>query len=208
MQSQKPEEQLMNLRLHQFIPETKVEGPGTRACIQVQGCPIRCTGCAVPFTWEEDEGFTVEVDQLAEQILRDSKIDGVTFLGGEPFAQARALTKLGRILKQEGLSVVTFTGYLLEYLQNSGNQDHLELLAVTDLLIDGPFQIKNVDTSRPWVGSTNQRYHFLTDRYLYLKEQLTEIPNRLEVRLTPDGRVLVNGLAEAKDLEDLFGRLL
>jgi len=198
----------MMLHVHQIIPKTKVEGPGTRACIQVQGCPIRCTGCAVPFTWEEDGGFTVEVVQLAEQIVRDPEIEGVTFLGGEPFAQARALAELGRIVKQKGLSVVTFTGYTLDYLLQSGNQDYLDLLSVTDLLIDGPFQIERLDTSRPWVGSSNQRYHFLTDRYLYLKERLTEIPNRLEVRIMPDGRVLVNGLAETKVLEDLFAGLL
>ena len=150
----------------------------------------------------------MEVVQLAEQIVRDPEIEGVTFLGGEPFAQARALAELGRIVKQKGLSVVTFTGYTLDYLLQSGNQDYLDLLSVTDLLIDGPFQIERLDTSRPWVGSSNQRYHFLTDRYLYLKERLTEIPNRLEVRIMPDGRVLVNGLAETKVLEDLFAGLL
>ncbi|MBP1994145.1 radical SAM protein [Paenibacillus eucommiae] len=81
-------------------------------------------------------------------------------------------------------------------------------MAITDLLIDGPFQKERLNTSRPWVGSSNQRYHFLTERYLHLKERLTDIPNRLEVRLTPDGRVMVNGLAEVGDLEDLFGGLL
>jgi anaerobic ribonucleoside-triphosphate reductase activating protein len=198
----------MILRVHQIIPKTKVEGPGTRACIQVQGCPIRCKGCAVPFTWEADGGFTVEVEQLADRIVRDPEIEGVTFLGGEPFAQARALAELGKMVRQKGLSVVTFTGYTLEYLQKAGNPDYLDLLAVTDLLIDGPFQMERLDTSRPWVGSSNQRYHFLTDRYLDLKERLTQIPNRLEVRLMPDGRVLVNGLAETKVLEELLEGLL
>ncbi|GAA0135217.1 hypothetical protein YSY43_20570 [Paenibacillus sp. YSY-4.3] len=150
----------------------------------------------------------MEVEQLAEQILQGPEVEGVTFLGGEPFAQARALAQLGGILKNEGLSVMNFTGYLIENLRGSGNQDYLDLLAVTDLLIDGPFQKESLDTSRPWVGSSNQRYHFLSDRYLHLQDQLTEIPNRLEVRLAPDGRVKVNGLAEVKDLEDLFGRLL
>lgn len=198
----------MALRIHPFIPRTRVEGPGTRACIQVQGCPIRCLGCAVPFTWPEDGGHTVDVAQLAEQILREPGIEGVTFLGGEPFAQAGALAEPGRIVKREGLSVVTFTGYLLENLLESGDADTLALLKVTDLLIDGPFQIRNLDTSRPWVGSSNQRYHFLTDRYLHLKDRLTEIPNRLEVRLKPDGRVMANGLATADDLESLFRNLL
>lgn len=198
----------MLLRVHQFIPSTKVEGPGVRACIQVQGCPIHCLGCAVPFTWADNGGVEMDIDQLASRILGGPAVEGITFLGGEPFYQARALAKLGSRLKEEGLSVMTFTGYLVEDLQHSGNRDYLDLLSVTDLLVDGPFQRDHLDTSRPWVGSSNQRYHFLTDRYLHLREKLTEIPNRLEVRLSPDGRVKVNGLAEVCDLEDLFGRLL
>lgn len=198
----------MALRIHRFLASTRVEGPGTRACLQVQGCPIRCTGCAVPFTWAEDGGITVEVEELAERILQGPEVEGITFLGGEPFAQARELARLGRMLKREGLSVMTFTGYWLEDLQQGGNPDCRDLLEVTDLLVDGPFQKESLDTSRPWVGSSNQRYHFLTDRYLHLKEQLMQIPNRLEVRLAPDGRVLVNGLAEVRDLEALFAKLL
>jgi anaerobic ribonucleoside-triphosphate reductase activating protein len=30
----------MKLRIHRFISNTSVEGPGERACIWVQGCPI------------------------------------------------------------------------------------------------------------------------------------------------------------------------
>lgn len=198
----------MSLRIHRFLPSTKVEGPGTRACLQVQGCPIHCPGCAVPFTWQEDGGIIVEVEELAEKILRGPEIEGITFLGGEPFAQAGELAKLAGILKPEGLSVMTFTGYLLEDLCQSGDSNTMKLLAATDLLVDGPFMRELLDTSRPWVGSSNQRYHFLTDRYCYLETQLNNIPNRLEVRLEPDGRVSVNGLAKIKDLEALFRDLL
>ncbi|MBP1906551.1 anaerobic ribonucleoside-triphosphate reductase activating protein [Paenibacillus turicensis] len=198
----------MQLNVHQYIPVTKVEGPGIRACIQVQGCPIRCNGCAVPFTWPENGGIARDVNELAESILNTDGIEGVTFLGGEPFAQAEALAMLGRLLRHEGLSVMTFTGYVYEDLVASNNQHYSDLIAVTDLLVDGPFQKENLDTSRPWVGSSNQRYHFLTDRYLYLQDKLLDIPNRLEVRLGTDGRVMVNGLAELTDLEYLFGKLM
>lgn len=198
----------MSLRVHRFMSSTRVEGPGVRACLQVQGCPIQCPGCAVPFTWSENGGYTVEVENLAERILSGPAIEGITFLGGEPFAQAGELAELSRILKRHDLSIMTFTGYYLEYLQSAGNPDYLELLAVTDLLIDGPFRKDLLNTSRPWVGSSNQRYHFLTDRYVHLQPSLTRIPNRLEVRIAPDGRIMVNGLAEEKDLDDLFRDLL
>lgn len=198
----------MPLRIHRFMPTTRVEGPGLRACLQVQGCPIRCPGCAVPFTWLDNGGTVVDTEELAERILHGPEVEGITFLGGEPFAQAAELAKLGGRLKQAGLSVMTFTGYVLEELLEAGNPDHLALIGVTDLLIDGPFRQELLDTSRPWVGSSNQRYHFLTDRYTHLKERLGEIPNRLEVRFSPDGRVTANGLAGIEDLEALFADLL
>jgi anaerobic ribonucleoside-triphosphate reductase activating protein len=173
----------------------------------VQGCPIRCDGCAVPWTWDAHSGETVEVEELSARILSSAGIEGVTFLGGEPFAQAEALAELGGVLRAEGLSVVTFTGYVLESILRSKLPGGRALLSVTDLLIDGPFRKNLVDLSRPWVGSSNQRFHFITSRYRYLEEGLGSTENRLEIRITPDGQVLVNGLASTRILEQLFDQL-
>jgi anaerobic ribonucleoside-triphosphate reductase activating protein len=194
----------LKLNLFQFTPVTQVEGPGVRACIQVQGCPIKCPGCGVPQTWQESGGTIVNTNYLARQILEGPLVEGVTFLGGEPFAQAAALADIGRILKMNALSVVTFTGYTLEYLRDIKRQDYDELLAVTDLLIDGPFQRDKLSLSRPWIGSSNQRYHFLTSRYKHLASNLESIPNRIEVRLKPDGRMFVNGLGDIDDMRSLI----
>lgn len=194
----------LKLRIFQFIPRTEVEGPGVRACIQVQGCPIQCVGCGVPQTWSNNGGRIVDTKVLVNQILAGPSISGVTFLGGEPFAQAAALADVGRQVKVHGLSVVTFTGYMREDIEKANRDDFNELLTVTDLLIDGPFQKENVEFSRPWVGSSNQRYHFLTDRYLHLESTLASIPNRIEVRLKPDGRMLINGLAPVVDMKSLI----
>lgn len=198
----------MKLSLHQFIPFTRVEGPGERVCIQVQGCPIRCSGCAVPFTWSTKGGYDVTVSELFQRIIEGPMVEGITFLGGEPFEQAASLAELGARLKEKGLSVMTFSGYLLEDIRKANRKDWNDLLSVTDLMIDGPFIKEQRDLSRPWVGSANQRYHFLTDRYLHLKEELMSKPNRLEVRLKPDGRVFANGMATIEDLEGLFQDLV
>jgi anaerobic ribonucleoside-triphosphate reductase activating protein len=167
----------------------------------VQGCPIRCQGCAVPQTWPKRGGQNYDTQLLISQIVNGPPVEGVTFLGGEPFAQAAAVTEIARHLKAQGMSVMTFTGYMLEDLQKAHREDFDDLIATTDLLIDGPFQRANVQFSRPWVGSSNQRFHFLTDRYLHLANTLTSIPNRVEVRLKPDGRILVSGLAPINDLK-------
>ncbi len=71
----------MKLRVYRFLPETKVEGPGKRACIWVQGCPIRCPGCFAPDTWEMEGGREYEIDDLAARILTNPVLEGVTFLG-------------------------------------------------------------------------------------------------------------------------------
>jgi anaerobic ribonucleoside-triphosphate reductase activating protein len=70
------------------------------------------------------------------------------------------------------------------------------------------FKKEKRDLSRPWVGSSNQRYHFLTDRYAYLKDELTNTPNRMEITVKPDGRVFANGMATIEDLEGLFNELI
>ncbi len=193
------------LRIHRFVPFTRAEGPGERACLWVQGCPIRCAGCAVPWTWDPDGGEWMDVGALAERILDGPSVEGVTFLGGEPFAQAAALAELGGILRDAGLSVLTFSGYTLERIRRANRADWDALLDVTDLLIDGPYVRERLDLSRPGVGSGNQRYHFLTERYRHLQPALTSLPQRLEVRVHPDGRLEVNGMITDAGLAQLLG---
>lgn len=194
----------MELRIHRFISHTRVEGPGERACIWVQGCTICCPGCAVPWTWPKKGGEIVDTDEMADRILRSPRVEGVTFVGGEPFAQAAALAALGQALQDAGLSVMTFTGYLLQDIIDSGHKEWLNLVAVTDLLIDGPYRQDLADLSRPWVGSANQRYHFLTGRYSYLERSLKIVPNRLEIRVQTNGTTLINGMANTEEVRNLL----
>ena len=193
----------MELRLHRFIATTKAEGPGVRACLWVQGCPIRCRGCMQPQTWPDTGGEVVEVSSMADRIINGPAVEGVTFLGGEPFAQAAALAELGSILHDHKLSVITFTGYTLEALQSGSREDWDRLISVTDLLIDGPYCEDLQDFSRPWTGSSNQRYHFRTDRYRDLQDKLHTIQNRLEVTISPDGMIRINGMASTDRLNAL-----
>lgn len=193
------------LRIHRYLPRTLAEGPGVRACIWVQGCSLQCKGCAVPFTWPREGGTEIEAAELAHRIVATHGLEGVTFVGGEPFEQAAPLAEVGAIVRQHGLTVLTFTGFRLEEIRARRNADCDALLAVTDLLIDGPFVESLPETVRPWVGSRNQRFHFLTDRYADLAGKLTTIPNRLEIHVKPNGTVLVNGMASAEVL-NAFGR--
>lgn len=197
----------MELIIHRYLPLTTVEGPGKRFCLWVQGCSIRCEGCGVPWTWSKKNGRTISVEELFLEIEKSSKknnIEGVTFLGGEPFDQAEALGKLAHMVKELGLTVMTFSGYLYEDLKK--REECQALLKATDLLIDGPFIKGKLDLSRPWVGSSNQRYHFLTSTYKNLEDQLMTIENKVEIRIDPNGLVSINGMATQQTLNELFDK--
>lgn len=197
----------MFVQLHRFLPLTTVEGPGRRACVWVQGCPIHCKGCGVPWTWNPKKGTKVSVETLWKQILESKQkenIEGITFLGGEPFEQAEALAELGRRAQREGLSVMTFSGYYKEQLEELQKPFWQELYHVTDLFIDGPFEQDKLDHKRPWVGSTNQRFHFLTDRYKEFESELSTVPDRLEIYFKKDGTVEANGMVPSEIWNRLF----
>lgn len=188
------------LRVHRFLPETEVEGPGRRAALWVQGCPIQCPGCANGATWSFDGGYQATIEDLFGQICKQQNIEGVTFIGGEPFSQARSLAALGRLCRERGLSVVTFTGYEHSRLVAARREDWNALLAVTDLLLAGPFLENQTDFSRPWVGSRNQEFIFLTNRYRNLQAQGFYSRNGLEIQIASDGGVRLNGLVPVEDI--------
>ena len=146
----------------------------------------------------------METAVLVDKILQGPTVEGVTFLGGEPFAQASAVAEIAEAVQAAGLSVVTFTGYLFKDIDNAGRPDYSRLLVATDLLIDGPFEREKIDFSRPWTGSSNQQYHFLTERYASMKNDLPQIPNQLEIRIGHDGNIITGGIAPFHEIENLL----
>lgn len=182
------------LDIYKIIEKTNVEGPGLRFCIWTQGCRKHCAGCWAKDTWAFGTGKKYSVEELFKKIKLQPEIEGITFLGGEPFEQAQELSELAALVKNEGMSVVCFTGYTLEELQHKNNPHINNLLLNIDLLIDGGFEQKNYNLSRPWVGSSNQRYIFLTD--FYNKEVIANYTNKIEVRISPDGKMEINGMGD------------
>ena len=164
MGSASPTPNELRLNLNSFIPVSRVNGPGVRAVVFVQGCTIRCPGCWNQDTWGTSPRTVVSVEEVFSWIMAvRSQISGVTFLGGEPFLQARALAALGRLCREAGLTVLTYSGYTLEFLQSEkAPKGSAELLAVTDTLIDGPYVERLFSPGLVWRGSTNQRIIHLT----------------------------------------------
>lgn len=196
----------MYLNIYKFLPITEVEGPGKRACIWVQGCSIRCEKCALPQTWPKTGGQRVSVDELADKIVGIEGLEGVTFTGGEPFDQSKALFELALRLKEAGLSIITFTGYKLEDILDSVDDSWQDLVSLVDILIDSPYVYEKSDFSRPLVGSSNQRYHFLTNRYSEM--DLSSNSQRIEIRIQKNGTISVNGQLNPVYLEKIFNELI
>ncbi|MEK4298642.1 4Fe-4S single cluster domain-containing protein [Oceanobacillus sp. FSL W8-0428] len=197
----------MHIQLHRFLPSSIAEGPGKRASVWVQGCPIHCKGCGVPWTWNPRLGTPSDVDTIWEKILESKEkndIEGITFLGGEPFEQAESLAILAERAQNIGLSIMTFSGYYYEELEKLDKPGWKELLAHTDIFLEGPFELDKPDYIRPWIGSTNQIIHFLTDRYINLKEELDKIPDRLEIYIKKDGTVEANGMIPSESWKQMF----
>lgn len=187
----------MKLRVFKILKNTKVEGPETRYCIWVQGCSHHCKGCQAVHTWPHRGGKLFEVSDIISDILAQKNIEGVTFLGGEPFEQAEALGIIAEAVKKIDLGVLCFTGgYLEELRQNPVNK---RLLDNIDLLIDSPFEIDKLDYSRPWCGSSNQRYHFLTNRYN--ENIFTKYKNKVEVNISKSGIVFMNGMGNFEKIQ-------
>ena len=190
------------VNVFKLLKNTQVEGPGKRFCIWVQGCKKHCPDCWAKDTWEFGVGSEYSVDDLFNQIKEVQDIEGVTFLGGEPFEQAEELAKLSIKIKALGHSVLCFTGYTIEELQ-AKNDDAVNLfLSNIDLLIDGGFEQDKYDLSRPWVGSSNQRYIFLTD--FYSQEILSQYKNKIEARIDEDGKLEINGMGDFEQIRRSF----
>jgi anaerobic ribonucleoside-triphosphate reductase activating protein len=124
------------------------------------------------------------------------EVEGLTFLGGEPLAQAPGAAALARVAHQLGLSVMIFSGYTLEQARQLPDSSVSDLLAECDILVDGPYLQDLPETRRRWIGSTNQLVHFLSSRYSPQDPRWRE-PNTLELRLQ-GSELSVNGFPAAK----------
>ena len=144
------------LDLAGIVNDSIVDGPGIRVTVFCQGCPHHCDGCHNPETWEFGCGTRVTEGQVLSEVLRNPLCRGVTFSGGEPFAQAEGFASLAVLLKEKGYEVASYSGYTFEQLLN-GTPAQRSLLEKIDVLIDGPFVQAEKSLELSFRGSKNQR---------------------------------------------------
>ena len=87
------------------------------------------------------------------------------------------------------MGVICYSGYTFEELQNK--PDATRLLSNLDVLIDGKY-IQELDYEKPYVGSINQKIHYLTSRYKIIGSQYYSAGARkTEIRLTSNQAILI-----------------
>lgn len=175
---------------------TSVEGPGLRFALWVQGCDINCPGCCNQELLAFERRCVLSSSEIIGEIQQSKEsqgIEGVTFLGGEPAYQAKGLAEIASACKEMGLSVFLFTGFRIRRLKRLGLPGVERLLQNTDVVVDGPYVSARPEKVRNWVGSENQRFHYLTNRYDSVIETDSDDSASVELRISLDGGLHYNG---------------
>ena len=147
------------IRVYMTAPSSTVLGPYNRFILWVQGCNKRCKGCIAKDAWDINGGEVVPVERLAEQIIAQEGIEGITISGGEPFLQQEALYGLiQKVREQKNIGVIIYTGMKYEEIKNTA------LANCADIVIDGEY-IEELNDDKSLRGSSNQNVVCLTDRY-------------------------------------------
>ena len=146
------------LNIADLCPSTRALGPGLRAALWVQGCPIHCKGCIAPDWIPFKKAHLLSPGEAAERLLQDETIEGITISGGEPMLQAVGLAAMLRIVRSiKNLHVICFTGFRYEHLLGwNENRKIADLLDEIDVLIDGPY-VEKLNDGLTFAGSSNQR---------------------------------------------------
>lgn len=182
----------MHVKIAHMIHGCRTLGPGRRTVLWVRGCARRCPGCIATPILGDGPVLALTPERIVELVLRSGD-DGVTFSGGEPVEQASALAAAARLIQSQGLSVLTYSGFTLEELRRDPTPGARDLLAATDILIDGPFDpIRQAHLL--WRGSDNQRIHLLSPRSRGLADLADGPGVGVELRLDPEGRLFWAGV--------------
>lgn len=187
------------LNIADIQTRSRVNGPGIRTVVWVQGCTLNCPGCFNTHTHPHEPVTLLDPVQLGRDLLDFADCEGITISGGEPFQQAEACALLARTAQDAGRSVMVFSGYTHEYLCAAADPHVRGFLSRIDLLVAGPYVEQLKTDGRGWVASSNQRVVPLSDRYD--REAIAGAPDSpvVEFKAGSSG-ISVTGFPEAQDL--------
>jgi anaerobic ribonucleoside-triphosphate reductase activating protein len=159
----------------------------------MQGCTIRCEGCANQHIWDFDGGQWTYPEELLDRIPAD--VEGISITGGEPLDQPYSLIAFLRKAYPK-YEVFLTSGYTIEQIRVK----YPDVLMHVDILVDGPFDKTKVDMTTAWRGSTNQGIHLLTDRAQKYRDYKPEY--NAEIILDTNGDAIITGFSVPDFLKD------
>jgi len=183
-----------NLNVAAICQATAALGPGLRSVVWVQGCALNCPSCIaqdwIPFKTVR----IVDPEILANELLINHDVTGITISGGEPMLQAKGLLKLVQAVKsQRDINVLVYTGFRYENLMSiPPNNSVIPFINAIDALIDGPY-IQKMNDNKGLRGSSNQRLIFLTEKLYGF--QIDQTPRKVEVKVF-DGQLFIVGVPD------------
>ncbi|MBC8536281.1 pyruvate formate-lyase-activating protein [Feifania hominis] len=123
----------MTGRVHSIQSLGTLDGPGVRAVVFLQGCPLRCAYCHNPDTWDFAGGSVMTAQELFERVRRwrpyFGESGGVTVSGGEALCQADFTRELFTLCHGESIHTALDTSGCLAGAQVEA------LLDVTDYVL-------------------------------------------------------------------------
>lgn len=189
--------------IHGLIECSRVNGPGRRAVVFLQGCRLGCARCWNPNSHVFEGVERGGADEIAAWLRSCTSIDGVTFSGGEPMHQVNEVLRVAAGARP-GLSIGLFSGYTERELAAgrywtrfaATDSERGELWrafrARLDFAVLGRYvQARPVEA--PLRTSANQALHLFTDRY----RESDFAPPEVEVTIEDTGLVHITGFPTA-----------
>lgn len=137
-------------------------GPGVRVSLFVSGCSNYCKGCFNQEAWDPNYGqpFTDETIKEILELVDHPSCSGLSILGGDPMESynLQGIEKLIVAFRRRfgfEKTIWLWTGRILEEMMN--DYWRINILRAIDVLVDGPFKIKEKDLRLTFRGSKNQR---------------------------------------------------
>lgn len=180
-----------------IVENEHLYGPGKRLLLFLKGCSIHCDGCVNKHLWSFDSGKLYHTKEIID-ICDIERVDGITIHGGEPLDQAEGLLKLVKDIKNKGLTIVLFTGYIKKELKKTQKN----IWDKSDIVIAGRFDIKKRNTNLQFRGSTNQRIY--THEGKYKNYKVKDGHTTAILTINSNGYIDINGFL-TEDIEELVG---
>ena len=144
-------------------------GEGVRVSLFVSGCTHRCKNCFNQIAWDFNYGEVFD-ENVQNQILKElgsGYISGLSLLGGEPLEPQNQLALYPFIKKVKEQhpekNIWCYTGFVFDEKTGALKETHKntqvtkDLIALFDVLVDGPFIEEQKNIRLKFRGSENQR---------------------------------------------------